>query len=103
MSSEAPTATPLDGTGANQRLSDFWVVRALAGGGLTSILFLALMVGLFQTGTGRTQQVILIFLAYLLIVIALQIFTGNSGVISFAHVGLMAIGGYTAMLMNLSV
>ena len=78
-------------------------MRALAGGGLTSVLFLALMVGLFQTGTGRTQQVVLIFLAYLLIVIALQVFTGNSGVISFAHVGLMAIGGYTAMLMNLSV
>jgi branched-chain amino acid transport system permease protein len=103
MSSEAPTAIPLDGAGGSQRLTDFWVVRALTGGCLTSVLFVAFMVGVFQTGKGRTQQVVLIFLAYLLIVIALQVFTGNSGVISFAHVGLMAIGGYTAMLMNLSV
>jgi branched-chain amino acid transport system permease protein len=78
-------------------------VRALAGGGLTSVLLIALMVGLFETGTGRTQQVVLIFLAYLLVVIGLQVFTGNSGVISFGHVAFMAIGGYTAMLMNLSV
>jgi ABC-type branched-subunit amino acid transport system permease subunit len=103
MSSEARTTTALEGVKGSERLTDFWVVRALAGGGLTSVLFIALMVFLFETGTGRTQQVVLIFLTYLLVVIALQVFTGNSGVISFGHVGLMAIGGYTAMLMNLGV
>jgi branched-chain amino acid transport system permease protein len=45
---------------------------------------------------------VLIFLSYLMVVLGLQLFTGNSGVISFGHVGFMAIGGYTAMLMNLS-
>ena len=103
MSADARSATALGGAKGRERLIDFWLVRALVGGGLTSALFIALMVYVFQTGTGRTQQVVLIFLAYLLVVIGLQVFTGNSGVISFGHVGLMAIGGYTAMLMNLSV
>ena len=46
---------------------------------------------------------VLIFLAYLMVVLSLQVFTGNSGVISFGQVALMAIGGYTGMLMNLSL
>jgi hypothetical protein len=102
MSSDASTATPLDGTGGRQRLTDFWVVRALTGGCITSVLFVALMVGVFQTGKGRTQ-VVLIFLASPPDRDRLQVFTGNSGVISFGMSRLMAIGGYTAMLMNLSV
>ncbi len=103
MSAQAPTANALQGAKGSEKLTDLWIVRALAGGGVTSVLLIALMVGLFQTGSGRTQQVVLIFLAYLLVVLGLQIFTGNSGVISFGHVAFMAIGGYTAMLMNLSV
>ena len=103
MSAQAPTANALQGAKGSEKVTDFWIMRALAGGGLTSVLLIALMVGLFETGSGRTQQVVLIFLAYLLVVIGLQVFTGNSGVISFGHVAFMAIGGYTAMLMNLSV
>ena len=72
------------------------------GGGFTAVVFAALMIGLFQTGSLRTQQVILIFLAYLMVALGLQVFTGNSGVISFGHVGLMAIGAYTAALMSLT-
>src|SRR5207244_9603291 len=92
-----------DGAKGSAKLTDPWVVRALAGGATAAGLLTALMIGLYETGTGRTQQVVLIFLAYLLVVLGLQTFTGNSGVISFGHVALMAIGGYTAMLMNLSV
>lgn len=72
------------------------------GGGFTAVVFAALMIGLFQTGSLRTQQVILIFLAYLMVALGLQVFTGNSGVISFGHVGLMAIGAYAAALMSLT-
>ena len=70
-------------------------MRALAGGGATAALFAALMIALFQFGSGRTDQVVLIFLAYLMVVLSLQIFTGNSGVISFGQVALMAVGAYT--------
>ncbi len=102
MSAQATTAS-VEGAKGIRKAGDLWLVRALTGGVLTSVLLIALMTGLFETGTGRTQQVVLIFLAYLLVVLGLQIFTGNSGVISFGHVAFMAIGGYTAMLMNLSV
>jgi branched-chain amino acid transport system permease protein len=87
---------------AKIKLREVWVTRALAGGGGTAAVFAALMILLFQFGSGRTEQVVLIFLAYLMVVLSLQVFTGNSGVISFGQVALMAIGGYAAMLMNLS-
>jgi branched-chain amino acid transport system permease protein len=98
MSAQAPASV----APAKLRTSDLWVARAMVGGGATSLLFALLMIAIFQTGTGRTQQVVLIFLSYLLVVLGLQTFTGNSGVISFGHVAFMAVGGYTAMLMNLS-
>ena len=98
MSSEATTTAPV----AKVAPSELWIFRALAGGGSTAVVFAALMIALFQLGSGRTHQVILIFLAYLMVVIGLQVFTGNSGVISFGHVALMAVGAYTGMLMNLS-
>ena len=83
-------------------LSEFWVFRALRGGVFTALPFAVLMIVLYQTGSIRTQQVVLIFITYLMVALGLQIFTGNSGVISFAHVAFMAIGGYTAALMSLS-
>ena len=59
MSSEAPPSDPASAVPvASQALTDFWVVRALAGGGLTSVLFVALMIGLFETGSaaGRSRS-----------------------------------------------
>jgi branched-chain amino acid transport system permease protein len=87
---------------AKGKPGELWIVRALAGGGATAGLFAALMILIFQFGSGRTDQVVLIFLAYLMVVLSLQVFTGNSGVISFGQVALMAVGAYTGMLMNLS-
>jgi ABC-type branched-subunit amino acid transport system permease subunit len=101
MSAQA-TASPLAHAERLRRPTELWIVRALAGGGFTSVVFAALMIGLFETGSVRTQQVILIFFAYMMVALALQVFTGNSGVISFGHVGLMAIGAYAAALMNLT-
>jgi branched-chain amino acid transport system permease protein len=99
VSAEA-TAPP--GPPVRTKPGELWIVRALAGGGATAALFAALMIALFQFGSGRTDQVVLIFLAYFMVVLSLQIFTGNSGVISFGQVALMAVGAYTGMLMNLS-
>jgi branched-chain amino acid transport system permease protein len=39
-------------------------------------------------------------LVLLVVVIGLYVFTGNSGVFSFGHIALMAIGGYTAALLS---
>jgi branched-chain amino acid transport system permease protein len=102
LSEQEASAAPLDDARGLGKPTESWIVRALAGGGLTSAAFAAVMIALFQTGSLRTQQVMLIFFANLMVALGLQVFTGNSGVISFGHVGLMAIGGYTAALMSLT-
>jgi branched-chain amino acid transport system permease protein len=38
----------------------------------------------------------------LALVLGLQMFMGNSGVVSFAHIGFMGIGAYTAALFSMS-
>lgn len=40
-------------------------------------------------------------LLLLMVVLALQIFSGNSGVLSFGHVGFMAIGAYSSALLTI--
>jgi branched-chain amino acid transport system permease protein len=44
----------------------------------------------------------MIFLVNLLVVVGLQTFTGNSGVVSFGHVGFMGIGAYVTALLSTS-
>ncbi len=41
----------------------------------------------------------MIFLINLMVVLGLQVFTGNSGVVSFGHVAFMGIGAYTTALL----
>ncbi len=102
MSAGAASPREQGEQGEKVRADELWVVRALAGGGSTAALFAVAIIAIFQFGSGRTDQVVLIFLAYLMVVLSLQVFTGNSGVISFGQVALMATGAYTGMLMNLS-
>lgn len=49
-------------------------------------------------GGGSTKQTALQMVVNLVAVIALYIFVGNSGVFSFGHAGLMAVGAYCAAL-----
>jgi ABC-type branched-subunit amino acid transport system permease subunit len=102
--SEAPAAAaPLRRLAA---LNEFWVVRGLLGSGLISILLAGLVIGVYE-GTGSslpllsaTQTVVLIFLYQLIAVLGLQVFTGNSGVVSFGHVAFMGIAAYVTALMS---
>jgi branched-chain amino acid transport system permease protein len=41
------------------------------------------------------------FFVYVIIVLALQIFSGNSGVLSFGHVAFVAVGAYTSALLTI--
>jgi len=81
-------------------LNELWVVRALSGSALVSSLLVALVVGVYETGAPTTQTVVLIFLYQLIVVVGLQVFTGNSGVVSFGHVAFMGIAAYTTALMS---
>jgi branched-chain amino acid transport system permease protein len=89
-----------EGFGRIAGLNELWVVRALAGSSLVSILLVGLVVGVYETGAATTQTVVLIFLYDLLVVLGLQVFTGNSGVVSFGHVAFMGIAAYTTALLT---
>lgn len=59
-------------------------------------------VWIYGTYAGRiTERVVIDLFANLLLVIALQMFMGNSGVASFAHVGFMGIGAFTAIIFTI--
>ncbi len=92
-----PGEVPL---GALARLSELWVVRALLGSALISGLLAVGVVLLELVGSSTTETVLLIFLINLLVVLGLQVFTGNSGVVSFGHVAFMGIGAYVTALMT---
>lgn len=51
-------------------------------------------------GSPTDLRVASTFFIYLVVALGLQTFTGSSGVISFAHVGFMALGGYSAALLT---
>lgn len=69
----------------------------------TAILAALLLVAVLLTTTFASdadRNVMLAFLINLTVVVGLQTFAGNSGVLSFGHVGLMALGAYTAALVT---
>ena len=47
------------------------------------------------------SRIATILLINLILVLGLQIFTGNSGILSFAHIGFMGIGAYTTAVLTM--
>ncbi|MEZ5101458.1 MAG: branched-chain amino acid ABC transporter permease [Thermoleophilia bacterium] len=76
-------------------LRKVWVPLALC---TFVVVTWALVTGLAGTVYERTLAINLI---YLVLVLALQIFSGNSGVLSFGHVGFMAIGAFVSALLTI--
>lgn len=85
----------------------FELVRRFGGPLLTSIvLFAVLVVGglLYEQGGGAARSdLITQMLINAIIVIGIQIYIGNTGVLSFGHVGFGAIAGYTFAILAISV
>ena len=75
-------------------------MRPLAGlSGLVAPVLLLALVGVLGSFTSRSVQFQFRFaLVMATIVIALYVFVGNSGVVSFGHVSFVALGGFTAGL-----
>ncbi len=61
---------------------------------------LCLLVGIVSS-VGILHDALLTGLINLVVVIGLWIFIGNSGVLSFGHIGFMAIGAYTSALLTI--
>jgi branched-chain amino acid transport system permease protein len=64
------------------------------------LILLAVLTQLFA-GTLLTRIVTVLFIN-LILVIGLQIFMGNSGVLSFSHIGYMGIGAYSSVLFSMT-
>lgn len=60
---------------------------------------IAVVVSLF--GSTVINRVTTVMFIYVVVVLGLQMFMGNSGILSFAHVGFMGIGAYGSALMSI--
>lgn len=69
---------------------------------LVSLLLIVYLVTLINAGFGKSVQVQLQYtLVNLIIVVALQIFIGTSGVLSFGHIAFVAVGAWTVGLLTI--
>ncbi len=79
------------------RLLTSLYVRNVAGtsGLLIAILAVVALIGAFSAGSGSSLTLIIPnFFITVIVVIALQMFTGNSGVVSWGHAAFVGIGAY---------
>ena len=59
-------------------------------------LLLAISLLVFMFGSGALQRTVVEMLIRVVLVVGMWIFIGNSGIISFGHVGFMCLGAYAA-------
>jgi branched-chain amino acid transport system permease protein len=100
MTASPAPAPPATAAGLATRVSEFWVARALLGAAFLSALLAVVVIAINYMSGSVTENVLMTFLINLLVVIGLQAFTGNSGVVSFGHVAFMAIGAYTTAILS---
>ena len=77
---------------------DHWVARALVGAALLTAIVAVIVLLVDAFGTATDRRIAMAFLINLVVVTGLQIYVGNSGVMSFGHVAFMALGAYGAAL-----
>lgn len=53
-------------------------------------------------GDRLLERIVITMFINLILVLGLQIFMGNSGILSFAHIGFMGIGAYTSVLFSMT-
>ncbi len=82
-------------TGLETLARRIWVPAALI-----VLLWLSYLIAQFGLGA-EYQQIALNMFVTVVLVLGLQIFSGNSGILSFGHVGFMAIGAYVSALLTI--
>src|SRR5687767_13799799 len=68
---------------------------------ILSLLVAALVVGAELIGVRVYDRIATTLCISLVLVLGLQVFMGNSGILSFAHVGFMGIGAYTSAVLTI--
>jgi branched-chain amino acid transport system permease protein len=64
-------------------------------------MILALGAGAELSGERVLERIAIILCISLVLVLGLQVFMGNSGILSFAHIGFMGVGAYTSALLTI--
>lgn len=68
---------------------------------LLSVPLLAVYLGAEWAGDRLLERIAIIFFINLILVLGLQVFMGNSGILSFAHIGFMGVGAYVSALISI--
>ena len=68
---------------------------AIWGTALISLVLIVGMVLVRSLGSASSGRTYVVFLVNVILVVSIQAFIGNSGVVSFGHVAFMGIGAYT--------
>jgi branched-chain amino acid transport system permease protein len=77
-----------------------WAVRASAGAALLAVVLLAVaLYGWLEAGPG-TETKIRFFFVDVVFVVALQVFSGNTGILSFGHMAFIGTGAYVAGILT---
>lgn len=74
---------------------------ALWGWALIALLLIAGMFLVRTYGSTSSSRTYVVFLVNVMLVVSLQTFIGNSGIVSFGHVAFMGIGAYTTALVTI--
>jgi len=75
--------------------------KHLATLGILAALILALVLGVEALGVRLYDRIGTQLCISLVLVLGLQVFMGNSGILSFAHIGFMGIGAYVSALLTI--
>jgi branched-chain amino acid transport system permease protein len=68
---------------------------------MLSIPLLVVLLGAEWSGDRLLERIATTFFINLILVLGLQVFMGNSGILSFAHIGFMGVGAYTSALFSI--
>jgi len=77
------------------------VNRNLATAAILSGLIIALVIVVEALGVRVYDRISIQLCISLVLVLGLQVFMGNSGILSFAHIGFMGVGAYTSALLTI--
>jgi branched-chain amino acid transport system permease protein len=78
------------------RLKPFNTPLSLVGG----ILLIAVLTELL--GISLLTRIVTVMFVSIILVLGLQLYMGNSGILSFSHIGFMGIGAYTSVLLSMT-
>jgi len=67
---------------------------------VVGVLVLAVLTQLL--GISLLTRIVTVMFVILMVVLGLQLYMGNSGILNFAHIGFMGIGAYTAVLFSMT-